>query len=198
MNKSDVQQIRDEIIEAALADVTFDGWSWDGVCAAAEKAGHKMIVASAVFPGKMVDVLDGFADLADRKMLEALEGVRGEDLRVRDRVKTALMARFSFLAPHKEALRQSVQFWILPTRKPRAAKIIWRTADRIWVFAGDTASDYNRYTKRGLLSGVITAATLYWLHSNEETLGSLESFVDRRIENVLQFGKVIGRFKKAS
>lgn len=196
MNKDTITEIRDEILEAALTHVAFDGWSWDVMARAAEDAGHKANVLRAVFPGQMVDVLDGFADLADRKMLIALADINPDDLRVRDRVRTALIARFEWLAQHQDAVRQSLQFWMIPTRKPKAVKLVWRTADRIWDWAGDTATDYNRYTKRGLLSGVIVSSTIAFLNDHSEDLEKTGEFVDRRIENVMQLGALVGRIKK--
>ena len=198
MNKDDVVQIRDSILHAALPHVAFDGWTWEMIERAAEEAGYKPSMAKAVFPDRMKDVLDAFADLADREMLKALENTNPEDLRIRDRVRSALIARYEWLKPHKEALRQSVQFWMVPTRKPRGAKIVWRTADRIWEWAGDTATDYNHYTKRGLLSGIIVSTTLFWLNDSSEHMDNTKSFLDRRIENVMQFGKIIGRIKKSA
>lgn len=201
MNKDDVTKVRDEIIRSALPDVMFDGWSWAVVCSAAAKAGYSEGVGRAVFPSRMTDVLDAFADLADREMLAMLLEHDPKEISVRERIKTALMARFRFLEAHQDALRQSVKFWAVPSRKARAAKIVWRTADRIWIYAGDEARDYNHYTKRGLLSGIIVSATLFWLNNNgdaQETLDSLEGFIDRRIANVMQLGRIIGRFKKAS
>ena len=198
MNKNDVTKIRDEIITVALPNVTFDGWNWELIIKAAEEAGHKDTVVRLVFPDQMRDVLDAFADLADREMQKNLSDINPEDLPVRERVATALMTRYGFLQSHKEPLRQSLQFWIIPTRKTRAAKIVWRTADRIWNWAGDTSKDYNRYTKRTLLSGIIVSSTLYWLNNSDETLDSLRAFIDRRIENVLKCGKIINKIKKTS
>ncbi len=197
MNKTAVIQIRDDIIRAALPHVVFDGWVWEMVLRAAEEAGHKENVARAVFPEKMIDVLDGFADLADREMARALENINPEDLRIRDRVRKALMARYEWLGPHKEALRESLAFWAVPTRKPRAMKIVWRTADHIWGWAGDEARDYNRYTKRGLLSGIIVSTTLVWLNDADEEMRATREFMDRRIENIMQIGKFLGKLKKA-
>lgn len=202
MNKHELTAIRDSIITAALPHVPFDGWTWALIEQATQEAGHDAAMARAVFPARMKDVLDGFADMADRAMLSTLEDLNPADMRVRDRVRTALMARFEFLAAHREALRESVQFWMLPTRKPRGMKIVWRTADRIWEWAGNTATDYNRYTKRGLLSGILVSSTLVLLNDEREDMGSVEKkiggFIDRRIENVMQFGKVINSMKKAS
>ena len=198
MNKNDVTDIRDSILMAALPHVNFDGWTWDMVQRAAEEAGFEVSAARAVFPDRIKDVLDHFADLADREMLKALEVVKVDDLRIRDRIREALIARYEWLAPHKEALRQSVQFWMVPTRKPRAGKIVWRTADRIWEWAGDTSQDYNHYTKRTLLSGIIVSTTLAWLNDAREDMDNTKAFLDRRIENVMQLGRIINKDKKAS
>ena len=198
MNKDDVTKIRDSILTSALPHVAFDGWVWEMIERASEEAGYEASMARAVFPDRIKDVLDGFADLADREMLLALEDTNIDDLRIRDRIRSALIARYEWLKPHKEALQQSVQFWMVPTRKPRGAKIVWRTADRIWNWAGDTATDYNHYTKRGLLSGILVSATLFWLNDTSEHMDNTKSFIDRRIENVMQFGKVLGRIKKSA
>lgn len=198
MNQDDVLKIRDEILEAALPNVPFDGWTMEVVSRGAEEAGHSDNTLRAVFPSGLIDVLDGFADLADRKMLAALEGIDPEGLRVRDRIREALLARYAWLEPHKEALRESLRFWMFPTRKPRAIKITWRLADRIWDWAGDLSNDYNHYTKRGLLSGVIVSTTLHFMNDASENLETTKAFLDRRIENVMQLGKVISKVKKAS
>lgn len=195
MNISKTTEIRDEILLAALPNVAFDGWNWEMVCAAAGEAGHSENTVRAVFSGKMVDVLDHFADWADREMMVALIGVDPNELRVRERVRTALLARFEVLNSYKDAVNQSLHFWLWPTRKPRAVKITWRLADRIWDWAGDDAQDYNRYTKRGLLSGVIASTTVAWLNDSSEDMENTKAFLDRRIENVMQLGKVINTLK---
>ena len=198
MNKEHVIELRDEIVEAALPHIPFEGWNWKSIETAARDAGHTEAVVKAVFPGRMNDVLDAFADWADRRMLAELATIHAEDLRIRDRIRTALLARYRLLNEHKEAVRESVQYFLRPSRKPVGAKLVWRTADVIWDWAGDTATDYNRYTKRGLLSGIIVSTTLVWLNDDSEAMDNTKAFLDRRIENVMQFGKIINKLKKAS
>ncbi len=195
MDKQDIARIKDEILLAMLPNVAFDGWNWDALCVAAQDCGYGEDTVRAVFPEKMIGVLDHFSDWADREMLSALADINPDDLRVRDRVREAVMKRFEVLNPHKEALRQSIQYLAWPTRKPRAVKFVWRTADCIWQWAGDKATDYNRYTKRGLLSGVLVSTTLAWLGDYDEDMSVTRSFLDHRINNVMQFGKITGRFK---
>ena len=195
MNDS-VERIRDRIIETALPLAVFDGWRWEVIEQAALEAGYGPDMARAVFPARLIDVMRGLSAMADAAMMDAISSLDPAQMRVRDRIRTALMARYEFLQPHKEAMRGALSYMAHPLRKPRAAKMVWRTADLIWNWAGDNATDYNRYTKRGLLGGIIVSSTLVWLNDDNAELEALGAFIDRRIENVMQVGKIMGRFKK--
>ena len=188
-------EIQDKILESALEDVAFDGWTWIVIQNASVNAGFEKNMAEAVFPEKIIDVLDHFADWADRGMMDALDHSEFDTLSIRDKVEQAVKTRLEFLSPHKEAVKLSSSYWTHPLRKFRAMKIIWRTADVIWDKAGDTATDYNRYTKRGLLSGVIISTMLVWLSDDSENHADSYEFLTRRIKNVLQFGKVVSKIR---
>lgn len=202
MNAQDVRKIRDAIIRVALPNIVFDGWTQQSLLQAAVDSGYSDKELNAVFPSGVIDALDGFSDLADREMLELLSSHDPDDMRVRDRIFTAVMARFEFLNAHKEAVRSSAAFWAMPSRKPRVMKIVWRSADVMWNWAGDEAVDYNHYTKRGLLSGILVSTMLVWLDDDSEDMRVTRDFLNRRIENVLFVGQTIGQvikgFKKAS
>ncbi len=193
---NDIPAIRDRILEAALPAVVFDGWGWQTIERAARDAGYETDIARAVFPGRMMDVMKAFSGLADRKMIESLAGLDPSQMRVRDRVRCALVARFEYLNSCPDAACGAMAWLALPTRKPAALKMVWRTADCIWDWAGDTATDYNRYTKRGLLSGIIMSASLVWLNDDTPDMEETKGFIDRRIENVMQFGKLMGRVSR--
>ncbi len=187
------QNIQDQIIEAALEDVAFDGWTWDVIEQAAVSTGYDADIAHAVFPEKIDDVLAHFSDMADRWMLAAIPKTPDENMKIRERIKLAVQTRLESLGDHKEAVRAASVYWLVPTRKIKAGKQVWKTADVMWNWAGDTSGDYNHYTKRTLLSGVITTTTMFWL--NDESEGHQESwaFLDRRIDNVLKIGGTAGK-----
>jgi ubiquinone biosynthesis protein COQ9 len=52
-------------------------------------------------------------------------------------------------------------------------------ADFIWDAAGDTAEDYNRYSKRGLLTAILPPIVLYWLDNPSEA--DLDDYISRRL-----------------
>ena len=76
-----------------------------------------------------------------------------------------------------------------------AARCLYRTVDAIWVAAGDTATDWNFYSKRAMLAGVYSTTLLHWLDDRSEDLSESWAFLDRRIENVMQIPKLTGRLK---
>jgi hypothetical protein len=55
----------------------------------------------------------------------------------------------------------------------------WAVADFIWEAAGDTAEDYNRYSKRGLLTAILPPIVLYWLDNPSEE--DLDEYISRRL-----------------
>lgn len=191
------QTIKDQIIETALPDVAFDGWTDELLKRAARNAGYDADIVRAVFPKGVRDALIHFSGWADRRMLDALKAANPVFLRMRERVALGVRLRFEILEPFREAERLAIAYWLRPFRKMDGAKLVWKSADAIWKWAGDTATDYNRYTKRGLLSGVIAATALFWLNDHSAGRADSWAFLDRRIDNVLSAGKIVGRFKTA-
>lgn len=192
MEKSN-QDIKDTILKTFINDVPFNGWNWDSLLEAAQKTNNPLDMTIAVFPDKLNSVATYFSNWADRQMLDSLKEVDSNNLKIRMRIKTAVMARFECLQPYKEAIRACLSYQCTPARKMNAGQYVWKTADCIWEWAGDTATDYNHYTKRTLLSGIIISTTLVWLNDNTEDLQKTSEFLDRRIENVMLFGKFKGK-----
>ena len=114
-------------------------------------------------------------------------------MRIRDKVTEAVWLRLELLRPHQEAARRAVSRLSLPDGNGQAATQLWASADAIWTAIGDTSEDYNYYTKRTILSGVMGSSLLAWLADDTEDKSQARAFLERRIENVMQFEKVKGR-----
>ena len=65
----------------------------------------------------------------------------------------------------------------------------------MWQAAGDVSTDFNFYTKRGLLAGVLSATTLYWMNDGSDGQADTRAFLDRRISEVMQVPQVMGRLR---
>ncbi len=193
-----LEEQRDQLILLAIPHVPFEGWSLALLHNAAREWGHSEDVVRALFPRGVEDAVAHFADLVDRRMLAALAKTDPQTLKVRERVRDAVWARLQILQGWRAAEKAAITFWAMPWRCGRAARVLWRTADRIWIWAGDAATDYNRYTKRGLLCGVMKTTLIAWLNDDSRDMAATRRFLDRRIDNVMQVGKALGRFKPRS
>ena len=59
----------------------------------------------------------------------------------------------------------------------------------MWRAAGDTATDYNHYTKRAILGSVYAATLAVFLNDETDDLSETRAFLGRRIDGVMRFEK---------
>ncbi|MFN3399645.1 MAG: COQ9 family protein [Ferrovibrio sp.] len=184
------------LLEAMLPHVPFDGWTAKSLNMAARDAGIDTGVVLRTFPGGAADLLDFWVSETDAAMLRVLEGRDLAAMKVRERVKLAVMTRLELAAPHREAVRRALTLEALPQHAPRALRQVYRTVDAIWYAAGDTATDFNFYTKRLLLAGVYAATLMHWLDDKSESFAGTSAFLDRRLADVMQIEKAKGKLAK--
>lgn len=180
---------RERLLDAALPHVLFDGWTETTLRHAVAETGDDAALARLAFPRGGIDMALAFHRRADRQLSQALDRADLQSMRIRDRIAFCVRKRIEIVAPHREAVRRGASLFALPMNAPEGARAIWDTADLIWNRCGDTATDYNWYTKRAILSSVISSTMLYWLGDNSTDYTATWAFLDRRIENVMQFEK---------
>src|SRR6056300_214211 len=176
---------KDILLDAALMHVPFDGWSDTALAAALADTGLDATVAKAVFPRGPVDMALAYHARGDAQMLAALQAADLGDMRFRDRIAHAVRLRLEAVED-KELVRRGMTLFALPPYAADGARALWQTADHIWQALGDTSQDVNWYTKRATLSAVYSATVLYWLGDTSEDDAATWTFLDRRIDNVMQ------------
>lgn len=177
------------LLEAAKLHVPFDGWSAATFQAAVAESGVAPGVAEAVCPRGAVDLALAYHEEGDQLMLERLTATDLSEMRFRDRVAFAVRARLEAVED-RELVRRGVTLFALPQHAGDGARAIWGTCDKIWTALGDTSDDVNWYTKRATLSGVYSSTVLYWLGDDSPGQVATWEFLDRRIDDVMQFEKV--------
>lgn len=188
-----MSEARSRLLAAAIPHVAFDGWSETTFRAAITDSGLPEGLALALFPRGGIDLAAEWHRAGDRAMAEAL--ARRNDLgalKFRERVALALRLRLE--GADRELVRRGTTLFALPAHAAEGAGLIWGTADAVWRALGDTSADVNWYTKRATLSAVWGASVLFWLGDETEGQAATWDFVDRRIENVMQFEKAKAAF----
>lgn len=187
-------------LRAALAPLVakhaaFDGWSEAAIASAAAELGVPAERARLAFPGGKASMIDAWFDSVDIAMLAAFPPERIAAMKIRDRIRELVMFRLEWMLPEREALRRALAILAAPLNAAASARLAWRSADRIWRLAGDTATDFNHYSKRTILIGVYGSTSLIFLNDESEGLAETRAFLDRRIENVMQFEKTKARWR---
>lgn len=174
------------VLDAAVQRAPALGWNGRMVRAACEANGLSRGDEELLFPNGARDLAALLSRRHDDRAMASLAEVDPKSLKIRERIARAVSARMEAGAADLEATRRCAAFLALPTNADLGLKLAWETADLLWNWAGDTATDWNHYSKRAILSGIlIPALTMRWFDGKE----AADAFVARRIENVMAFEK---------
>ncbi|MCY7271023.1 MAG: COQ9 family protein [Sphingomonas bacterium] len=184
-----LEKIRARLALAVGENAVFDGWTVQAVDTAAAQLGIDPAQARLAFPKAKIDMIDTYIAAVDAAMAAAFPPEKIAAMKVRDRIRAQLWFRLETMAPAREALRSALALLAMPQNAPRGLKLGWRTADLIWRNAGDTASDFNHYTKRLTLGAVYGSTLITWLDDDSEGFTDTAAFLDRRLGNVMSFEK---------
>jgi len=187
---------RRAILAEMVAQAPFDGWRELAFRRAVAAAGLDRSVGRRAFPGGALEVLDLYVHEADRRMAAALAELDLGEMRVRDRITTAIRIRLAQHEGEKEAVRRALAVLALPGNTRRALTGLYGTVDAIWRAAGDRSTDFNFYSKRLILAGVYSTTLLCWLDDSSPGAVVTWAFLDRRIDDVRRFEKTKARARK--
>ncbi|MEM1132288.1 MAG: COQ9 family protein [Pseudomonadota bacterium] len=177
-------------------EAAFDGWSDEALTYAAEAHDIDPATARLAYPDGAMDMIDAWIQSVDAQMQAEFTEERLAAMKIREKITELVWYRICGVIPLKEALRRAVSIMAQPQNAPRSARISWRSADLMWRMAGDTATDYNHYTKRTILMGVYSTTLMCFLDDESDEYEDTRAFLERRIDNVMQFEKAKAKFLK--
>lgn len=199
------ETLRRDILAEMLAEVAFEGWTDTALDEAADAAG---MGAEAIgrgdlgllFPKGVPDVLAFWAAEEDAAMAARYSALEDGPTRIRDKITWLVRDRIDALSPHREAARRAAAVMALPLYPGLGPRLAWRTAGAMWMALGDRSTDGNFYSKRATLSAVYLSTLTRWF-ADDASDGEYEAswtFLDRRIDGVMQFEKFKAQATKAS
>ena len=186
---SPLEILRRRLALAVGDNAVFDGWTRAAVDAAADQVGIDRAQARLAIPKSAAGMVDCYVQGVDRALEEQLTPDALRALKIRERIRTLIWTRLEIMGPAREAVRRATAVLAMPHNLPLGARIGWRSADLKWRLAGDTSTDFNHYTKRLTLGAVYASTLLVWLDDDSEGWTETAAFLDRRIDNVMQFEK---------
>lgn len=191
-----LDEIRLALAPEIAMNAAFDGWGDAALAMAAQAQDVDTDVARLAFTDGPTQMIDWWFRHVDDRMADALPPERLAAMKVRERITALIEARLDAVAADREALRRALAMLALPQNVALAARLGWRAADRMWRLAGDTAVDYNHYTKRALLLGVYGSTLTVFLDDDSDGQGDTRAFLRRRIDGIMRFEKAKAGFMK--
>ena len=174
------------IAEAAV----FDGWSSEALDMAADQLGADRDVARLAFKDDgAMGMICAWIETIDRRMTLDLPAEKLAQMKIRERIRSLVQYRLDAVSGLEESLRRALAIMAMPQNAARALKTGWNSADAMWRLAGDTATDYNHYTKRAILASIYGATFAVFVDDESEGKVETRAFLDRRIDGVMKCEK---------
>jgi len=202
-----LDELRTALAPAIADSAIFDGWSETALLTAADMEGVDPALGRLAFKPRgrqsaaMVMVaawIESIDEAMARDMSQEVLATR----KIREKIRDLVLYRLDAVAGQEEAMRRALAIGSMPQNVRASLRGAWNSADLMWRLAGDTATDYNHYTKRAILSSLYSATLLVWIDDESEDKAETRAFLDRRIENVMQFEKakaqLLGRADRES
>jgi ubiquinone biosynthesis protein COQ9 len=191
-----LDELRTALAPGVARNAAFDGWRPAAVINAAAELGIDPDIAQLAFADDAVIMIDAWFAHIDAELARQCSPEQLATMKIRERITRLLETRFAIIAPDREAQRRALSILAMPQNAVRAAKLGWRAVDQMWRLAGDTATDYNHYTKRLSLGAVYASSVVVFVDDDSEDFEDTRAFIARRIDNVMQFEKVKAQAKK--
>ncbi|WP_297515763.1 COQ9 family protein [uncultured Caulobacter sp.] len=179
-------QAEQRVLDAALRLAPKLGWNAGMVSRALAAADLSEADGQLLLPGGPRDLAALLSRRHDAAALERLQAFDLAALKIRQRIREGVVARLDAAQENAEVLRPLAAFLAFPTNLALALRLTWDSADGLWRWAGDTATDENHYSKRAILSGILVSTLAVDMASGRD---SALSHLDARIDNVMAFEK---------
>jgi ubiquinone biosynthesis protein COQ9 len=190
-----LDELRDALADRLPGHAVFDGWSQTALAGAAAELGVPADRAALCFPGGAIEMIDAWFAAIDRAMAARLAALDLPAMKIRERIRTALLIRLDMATARPDALRRAMAILARPRHVARAGRLAWRAADTMWRGIGDASVDFAWYSKRATLAALYAATITAWMDDDSEGFAGTRAFVDRRIEDVMAFEKFKARIK---
>lgn len=182
-----LDEIRAALAPRIAASAAFDGFGPAALADVARQAGVDEDVARIAFPDGQRGMIEAWFSHIDSEMAQRLPAEKLAEMKIRQRITALVECRMDLVAKDREALRRALSILAQPQNAVLAAKLTWRAADLMWRLAGDTATDYNHYSKRIILGSVYASTMTVFLNDESADYAESRAFLARRIDQVMRF-----------
>ena len=183
------KEVRVDILQAMLPIVVFDGWNQKSLRASIKSINLPKGSEELYFPEGALEVIRFWHDQMNEFVKSNLESLNKSEMKIREQVTAGVLSALESIGSNEEAMRRAIIRLSLPDAAVQGPTYLWSLADSIWRAIGDRSTDYNYYTKRTILAGVLGSTVTVWISDSDQNKVKTKLFLDARISNVMSFEK---------
>eukprot|EP00455_Lapot_gusevi_P039925 TRINITY_DN4493_c0_g1_i1.p1 TRINITY_DN4493_c0_g1~~TRINITY_DN4493_c0_g1_i1.p1 ORF type:complete len:284 (+),score=59.91 TRINITY_DN4493_c0_g1_i1:40-891(+) len=183
---------RKDILEASLKHVHTYGWTVNAIAAGAQELGYSS-VSHGMFPRGAIELVEYFIGKCNTELPTKLAQMPLQEMRTTKKVREGIKTRLEMQIPYISTWHQAMALGALPQNVCNTTTNIALMVDDIWHYAGDKSTDLNWYSKRALAAAVYASTEVFMLTDKSAGFQDTWDFLDRRLDDVLTFGRVSGR-----
>jgi ubiquinone biosynthesis protein COQ9 len=184
-----------EVLTRLLPLVAEQGWTMAALKAAGQAAGETPQSLNILFPLGVTSALSLWQKQLDQQTIQRITSQGWDSDRIRDKIAQGVLTRLQLIDEQRTVFEAASRqrLW----RPATVMQDLWHSAHAIWTLAGDTSSDYNRYTKRALLSKVLFKTTLSYLGDTSPQYSETKDYLNLQIEQIVAAGQKLSTIKPA-
>ncbi len=153
------------------------------------------------FENGVVDIVDFYLDKKLNLLEKKLQSNESfGNLKIRQKIEFCVHNFFLLQKDDKRSIKSVKDFYFDPANILNkeeglcpisfAIKSSYKIADHIWYMIGDKSTDFNHYTKRLILSKVLSSAFFVFLNDNSDNLDDTLIKIKGQIDQVMKIQKI--------
>jgi len=194
LNNINLKKLRNQILEQAKKHVEKKGWSEQILLDVARDSKFKYSEIALLFPKGYSTLLEMYLNTINDKMTEGSRKINLIQLRVHQRIKELIVLRLRIMSNEKKLISKTYFHLLLPQNFKLASKCLYKVVDQTWFLAGDQSTDFNFYTKRGILASIYSTVILHFINNNN--LDQTIDILNKQLKRVSKIPKIKNKFKK--
>ena len=188
-------RLTNRLYQAALLEVPEHGWSDFALTTARRRLaeagedlphGAERLLFAKGGKGLLERWLQEQAEIAATQLIQS--NIKGTTRRV----EFGVIAFLQCLEDAPALASRAHARLLLPDAAPLAAKLLWHIADAIWSAVPDPSLDYNWYSKRTILSGVLARTLARHQRDNSPNKTQTRQELTRDLQRAVKVGGTLG------
>ena len=197
MKKSNLNYLRFKIMNESKKDISFNGWNEDLINLIAKKNNYKKAELKILFPNGYRSILEFYLDNLNKELTKSCKKIDLLRLKTHERIREIILTKILTNQKDKNLIKKTYMTLLMPSNYKLSINSLYKSVDQIWYIAGDNSTDFNFYTKRGLLAGIYISTILFWING-DKNIDEVESFLNNQLSKVSKIPKFKRKLKSLS